>query len=415
VPTDDEIRRVAEDLRALAKSLARDVREAVDSARRDPRGLTRATRDELRQVRSDLRNWQRQDWRNHRWGDCGPARHGPTRPPRWDNWGRGRAGVPTGARESRPIVGPDGADAVEMGPSGRAIGHDDYRSAPPPVTRPSELTRRPRPPLRHRHDGSALLGLLAVVFGLAWLAAGTHILQLSAEGVLAVALMIVGATTVITARTDWALSRRAWPVLLGAGLVFALIVASVSPRFPGDIRHLRIGPKSMVFASWSEVPPNIDGYLGRTVVDFSGLPQPPTNETVQISGGVGPLVVVIPSNIHVLLHARVGFGSIKVPGSSVANGMSPSTAEELNAAAGGPILSLDINSRMGPVRILQSAPTTSPVTTSPVTTSPVTTSPGTTSPGTTSPGTTSPGTTSPPSAPTPPNPPTTPPNPPTTT
>jgi hypothetical protein len=260
-----------------------------------------------------------------------------------------------------------------MGAAGATVGHEANRSAPPPATRPPELTRRTRPPLRHRHDGSALLGLLAVVFGLAWLAAGTHVLQLSAEGVLAVALMIVGATTVITARTDWALSRRAWPVLLGAGLVFALIVASVSPRFPGDMRHLRVGSRSLVFASWNEVPQNIDGSIGRTVVDFSALPQPPTSETVQISGGVGPVEVVIPSNIHVLLHARVGFGSIKIAGSRLANGMSPSTAEDLNPSAGGPTLSLDINAGMGPVRVVQSAPTTSPPTAPPPPSPPATT------------------------------------------
>ena len=39
---DDEIRRVAEDIRALAKSLARDLREAVDYVRHDTRGISQA-------------------------------------------------------------------------------------------------------------------------------------------------------------------------------------------------------------------------------------------------------------------------------------------------------------------------------------------------------------------------------------
>ncbi|MDQ1412722.1 MAG: hypothetical protein QOE07_1310, partial [Acidimicrobiaceae bacterium] len=38
MPSDDELRRVAEDVRALARSLARDIRAAVDRAREDVNG-----------------------------------------------------------------------------------------------------------------------------------------------------------------------------------------------------------------------------------------------------------------------------------------------------------------------------------------------------------------------------------------
>jgi hypothetical protein len=192
---------------------------------------------------------------------------------------------------------------------------------------------------------------------LAWLAAGTHLLQLSAEGVLAVALMIVGVTTVLTARTDWALSRRSWPVLLGAGLVFALILASASPRFPGGFRHMGVGAQDLTFSSWDQLPPNIHGSVGRTVVDFTALSTPPpTDQMVHIDGGLGALIVRLPAGVHVVVDAHVGAGSVIVGDRQVANGLSPSTHQDLNQQASGPTLALDINSGVGSVRLEQSSP-----------------------------------------------------------
>jgi hypothetical protein len=229
-----------------------------------------------------------------------------------------------------------------------------------------------RPPLRHRRDGSALLGLLAVVFGLAWLAAGTHLLQLSAEGVLAVALMIVGATSVVTARTDWALSRRAWPVLLGAVLVFALILTSVSPRFPGGLRHLRVGSQQTVFSSWAKVPADINGSVGRTLVDFTALPPPESDKIVKIHGGFELVEVTVPPTLHVVVSARVGIGSINIRGNQIADGMSPTTSQqELNPGVPGPTLRLDINSATGLVRVeVHAAPNFVPTPPNPPSTAP---------------------------------------------
>jgi hypothetical protein len=188
---------------------------------------------------------------------------------------------------------------------------------------------------------------------LAWLAAGTHVLQLSAEAVLAVALMIVGVTTVLTARTDWALSRRSWPVLLGAGLVFALILASASPRFPGGFRDMRVGSRTLMYSSWAELPPTINGSVGRTVVDLTSLSPPlPATQAVHI-GGIGLIVVRLPPGVHVVIDAHVGAGSINLSGEQVANGLSSTTHRELNPQAPGPALELDINSGVGSVQVEQ--------------------------------------------------------------
>jgi predicted membrane protein len=190
---------------------------------------------------------------------------------------------------------------------------------------------------------------------MAWLVAGTHLIRLSAEGVLAVALMVLGATTVVTARTDWALSRRAWPIMLGAGLVLALIVTSVSPRFPGGIRDLRIGSQTLQYTLWADVPPAIKGGVGRTLVDFTPIQDDlPADTTVDINGGLGLVRVQLPPNVHVHVNAQVGIGSITINQHRSADGVSPSAQEDLGPS-GGHLLTLNISSSVGPVRVVQPA------------------------------------------------------------
>jgi hypothetical protein len=192
------------------------------------------------------------------------------------------------------------------------------------------------------------------VFGLAWLAAGTHLFRVSAEGVLAVALIVLGAATVVTARTDWALSRRSWPVWLGAVLLVALVVSSVSPRFPGGLRPLRIGSVTRMYTSWGEVPPTVDGNVGRTVIDLSGLPGPPAQDTtLQVDGGMGSLLIRLPANLHVHLDARVGLGRIFVNRAGVDGGFASRAQQDLDPGAPGPTLTLRVDASAGSVRIQQ--------------------------------------------------------------
>jgi hypothetical protein len=182
--------------------------------------------------------------------------------------------------------------------------------------------------------------------------AGTHLFRVSAEGVLAVALLVLGAAMVVTARTDWALSRRSWPVWLGAALLMALVVSTVSPRF-GGFRSLRIGSQATSYTSWDQLPPTIDGSVGRTLVDLSGLPGPPARDTsLQIDGGIGGVVVQLPADLHVHLDANVGVGRIYLNGRPLAGGISSRVQQDLDQGAPGPALTLGIDTSGGTVRIL---------------------------------------------------------------
>ena len=347
VPTDDEFRRVAEDVRALARSLARDIRGAVDRAREEPAdgqprtdrvsAAGRAAREELRMARAALRQATR-GRHNH---GCGwPEPPGLSGRPRWDNWGRPRFGPPDPA----PAAGTGTTSTATIGQD-RAEWH----------ARSADVSHRPAPslPLRHRHDGSTLLGLLAVVFGLAWLAAGTQLVDVSAEAVLAVALMVLGLAMVITARTDWALSRRSWPVFAGALLLVALIVSSSSPTLASDIRHLQFGSRTITASSWTDIPATVEGGVGETVVDLSAIHDPLTAPRVlEVDGAVGNLIIRLPADLAATLDAHIGAGSIMVNRLNVASGFRPTYNRTLNPGAAGPVLTLRVRSGVGTVRVM---------------------------------------------------------------
>ena len=114
-------------------------------------------------------------------------------------------------------------------------------------------TRQPLPPVRHRWDATTVLGLLAVLFGVAWLIGATGALHLSVEGVVAIGLMVLGAALVVTGRTDWSLSRRSWPMWLGAALIVLLIATSSTFGLGGALSSVSFGEQ--VADRHSRAPP----------------------------------------------------------------------------------------------------------------------------------------------------------------
>jgi len=382
VPSDDELRRVAEDVRALARSLARDIRAAVDRARDDVHGPAtgdrtaerlsaredlaeagRVARDEWRRAQQALRRSARSHPHQHP-ADAGdgvdgderapyPWGPGPYGPPRWDN----RAG--RRHRDRHPYPPTDdtasGLGPAPLLPSGLSQGGVALRDRP--TARALKPARMPKPdplPLRHRHDGSTLIGLLAVVFGLAWLAAGTHVAHVSSKAVVAVALMVLGAVMVVTARTDWALSRKKWPILAGALLALALLFVSVSHTLPVGFRHPSIGSRVIAPTSWDQVPTVIHGGFGRTLVNLASISGPlATPRTLSIDSAAGRLVIVVPENVNVALEANVTAGQITVNGDTRTAGVGRSDVETLDPTASGAVLTLRVDAGLGSVEISQ--------------------------------------------------------------
>ncbi len=212
----------------------------------------------------------------------------------------------------------------------------------------------PLPAVRHRHDGSTLVGLLALVFGLAWLAAGLHLVDVSAEGALAVALLVLGGAMVVTARTDWALSRRSWPLMAGAALVLALLVASGSAP-GGGFRNLQVGSRTMAPASWAELPRRLRGSIGGTVFDLTKLTvPPPAGLPLIVDGAVGSLAVRLPAGLYVLVDGRTGLGTVRVDGFNVASGYRQTFTQRVGSPTD-PQLTVHVNGGIGAVTITEAA------------------------------------------------------------
>ncbi len=87
--------------------------------------------------------------------------------------------------------------------------------------------------------------MLAVLFGVAWLIGATGVLHVSIEAVVAVGLMLLGASLVVTGRTDWSLSRRSWPVWLGVGLIALLVATSSTFGIGNAFSSVSFGNKSV--------------------------------------------------------------------------------------------------------------------------------------------------------------------------
>lgn len=334
MPSDEEFRRVAEDLRGLARSLARDFRAAADDVRRSANDAIRQERQQYRDERRDQRRQGRHGW--------GPY-VGPPMPPY--QYGRNRNWQSKWGTPPPPPGVPGGA------PSATATATMPAPVPPPP--RPHKV-RKPPPPLRHRRDGSTLIGGLALVFGLAWLAARMHVASPSAEAIFALALMIVGATMVITARTDWALSRRVWPALAGGILVIAALSSSPSFGLPDGWNDVRAGDQKLAFQQWDQVPPAFKGRIGTTELDFRTLPvPPPANMTVEIPVPIGEVHIMLPAGLRTIVDAHLGAGEIEINGQSVDSGFRPRTHMILSGSSPGPTLTLRISGGPSSVRIQQ--------------------------------------------------------------
>jgi hypothetical protein len=186
-----------------------------------------------------------------------------------------------------------------------------------------------------------------VLFGIAWLIGATGALHVSIEGVVAVGLMLLGASLVVTGRTDWSLSRRSWPVWLGAALIAVLVATSSTFGVNGALDSVSFGNKTVTVSS----PPSgvIHGGFGDLTVDISSSPQA---EPVKVVSVAGDTIVNLPPNAAGTVDARVVAGQICVAGHAVARGPGAHYHGSLpTAGQAGPPLTLDVHQMFGQILI----------------------------------------------------------------
>lgn len=300
MPSDEELRKVAEDMRALARSLARDFWHATDAATRSGRPPVDAVRQSLREMADEARRSAHQ-YRGH---------HHGYRSGRRGRW----YGPPPGGWWSPPGPPPAGSGPGPGTPAPPPGAPDWGRPSRRPDHRARKRCRGGLPPVRRRWDATTVAGVLAVLFGGAWLLAAVGAVHVPAEAVVAVGLMLLGAAVVVTARTDWSLSRRSWPLWLGGLLLVVLAATSATFGVEGSLRHLNIGTQTLTASDG--VP--VYGGLGDFTVDAAKM-QPGQRLTVESVAGT--TVINTPTNAYLSVNARLVAGQICVAGRDQADGI----------------------------------------------------------------------------------------------
>ena len=160
--------------------------------------------------------------------------------------------------------------------------------------------------------------MLVVVFGIAWLVSAVGALHPSVEGVVAVGLVLLGASLVLTARTDWSLSRRSWPVWLGVGMIAVLVATSTTFGIGNTLNSVSFGDTNV---SVPTLPRStVHGGFGNLTVDLTGLTSGGSLKVVSVAGNTTvDLPPHVPLNVRV--DARVVGGQICVNGHDVGNGV----------------------------------------------------------------------------------------------
>lgn len=196
--------------------------------------------------------------------------------------------------------------------------------------------------------------MLVVLFGVAWLIGATNVLHVSVEAVAAVGLMLLGASLVVTGRTDWSLSRRSWPVWLGVGLILVLVATSSAFGLGSSLNSVSFGNMSHTVALDQLPSGSIHGGFGDLTVNLTGAPA--HNETLKVVSLAGQTTVDLPPNpsYNIAYDARVVGGQVCVAGQRPSNGLnahSSGTIGRSTANATAPTVTLDVRQMFGQVVI----------------------------------------------------------------
>lgn len=223
-----------------------------------------------------------------------PAAAAP--PPGWD------AGATT--TEPLPWRAPPATEPLGWGP---AVPPEPPAWRPPPAP-PAPAwgapprVRRPRPFL-----GPLTVGAALIVTGLAVVLGNLEVIDLTAGQVLAVFLTVLGVGLLVG--TWWG---RAWGLIALALLLVPVVAAASladSEPLTGGIGERTWRPRTA-----AEVRPVYRLAAGDLVVDLSRVRFGPGPTSVEASVAAGRVLVVVPDEVAVELHGRVGVGGVDLLG-----------------------------------------------------------------------------------------------------
>jgi hypothetical protein len=200
--------------------------------------------------------------------------------------------------------------------------------------------RRPRGGDRH------VFGLLLIGLGTVWFLSESHLLALSAETVLSVLLILLALGLIYTAR--WGRRMGRFPILLGMGLTFALIVNSPSLHF-ASFRG-GVGDQNVVPQTIGDVQPDYRTSFGDFTLDLRAIPVAElATRPITVHMVAGSVTVILRPSTLVDLSGRVRAGQLTACDQQLGNGFD--TSQSFHSPGNGPRLALTIDAGFGDVEI----------------------------------------------------------------
>ena len=237
-------------------------------------------------------------------------------------------------QESLRGAAPAPAAAWAGPPAGRAA--TAYQD---PVTQPAPS---PAPPPKRR---KSVLGALTV--STAVLAAGimfafdrAGLKHPQAVGFLAVLLMIIGLGLIIGAFAGRSRGLIVWGVLVSLATAVAAVVPAIDVHGTGNIVWRPTSAASMPAAGYRWA-------AGDTRLDLTAVPLTSTPVDVRANLGAGTLVVVVPAGALVVVDARVGFGTIRLPDGSHLDGVGRQLVRTLPPEPGPAVGTVQLRLQLG--------------------------------------------------------------------
>ena len=152
------------------------------------------------------------------------------------------------------------------------------------------------------HPGRIVAGALLMLVGIGWLLDEVADVDVPWGALLPVALMLVGAALLLTARSG--VGRGLIPI--GIVLTIVLGLGTVLPGVPvsGGVGERRVEPTTI-----ARVEDEHELGIGSLRIDLSGVDFPEGAHSMDASVGIGELVISVPSDVAIMAHGEVGAGN----------------------------------------------------------------------------------------------------------
>jgi phage shock protein PspC (stress-responsive transcriptional regulator)/predicted membrane protein len=212
---------------------------------------------------------------------------------------------------------------------------------------PTPIPPTPKP---RSYLGLATLSIAVVVTGILVSLDVTGLVDIPAVVVLSVALAILGIGLLVGAFVG----RARWLVALAIPLLLVTAIVAVIPANLGSRLGSGIGERTWAPTTVADIASPYQLSVGSAELDLSGLALPAGDATIPVraSVGIGELIVTVPDDARVLVHATTDMGTVLVEGVASREGENATITTEMpGGPATGPTIDLFVSTSLGDLEV----------------------------------------------------------------